>query len=88
MIEKIDNSIPTNKRKKPIFPKKKHDDDDASVVSEHEGSEVDEEVLATPRKRQKTTKLTTPRKPRTPSKLLTPSHKRYVTANQPRRTSD
>ncbi|KAF7860808.1 hypothetical protein EAF04_008326 [Stromatinia cepivora] len=79
LIEKIENSIPNNKRKKPILSRKKHeDDDDASVASEQEDSEVDEEILATPRKRQKTTKAITPRKPRTPSKLLTPSHKRIV----------
>ncbi|KAG4025583.1 hypothetical protein MFRU_054g00120 [Monilinia fructicola] len=79
LIEKIENSIPNNKRKKPIHPKKKNEeDDDASVASEHDDSEGDEEILATPRKRQKTNKAVTPRKPRTPSKLLTPSHKRIV----------
>ncbi|TGO69733.1 hypothetical protein BOTNAR_0007g00140 [Botryotinia narcissicola] len=84
LIEKIENSLPSTKRKKPVLPnlkkKKKHDEDDeASVASEHdEDYEVDEEILATPRKRQKTTKAITPRKPRTPSKLLTPSYKRIV----------
>ncbi|ESZ89595.1 hypothetical protein SBOR_10016 [Sclerotinia borealis F-4128] len=79
LIEKIENSIPNNKKKKPILPRKQHEDDDnASVASESDYSEVDEEILATPRKRQKTTKAVTPRKPRTPSKLLTPSHKRII----------
>ncbi|KAF7912015.1 uncharacterized protein EAE98_011772 [Botrytis deweyae] len=85
LIEKIENSLPSNKRKKPALPnpkkkKKLDEDDDASVASEHDDDdyEVDEEILATPRKRQKTTKAITPRKPRTPSKLLTPSHKRIV----------
>ncbi|KAI9644476.1 Origin recognition complex, subunit 1 [Ciborinia camelliae] len=77
LIEKIDNSIPNNKRKKPLLSRKNHEeDDDASAASEQNDSEVDEEILATPRKKQKTTKAVTPRKPRTPSKLLTPSHKR------------
>ncbi|RAL58103.1 hypothetical protein DID88_010383 [Monilinia fructigena] len=79
LIEKIENIIPNNKRKNPIHLKKKNkDDDDASVAYEHDDSEGDEEILATPRKRQKTNKAVTPRKPRTPSKLLTPSHKRIV----------
>jgi len=43
---------------------------------EFEESEVEEEELETPRKRQKFSTVSTPRKPRTPSKLLTPSHKR------------
>lgn len=82
LIEKIENSLPSNKRKNPVLSKKKkkkrEDDDDASLASEHDYSEDDEETLTTPRKRQKTTKAITPRKPRTPSKLLTPSHKRQV----------
>ncbi|QSZ30356.1 hypothetical protein DSL72_004879 [Monilinia vaccinii-corymbosi] len=79
LIEKIESSIPNNKRKETLLPTKKNEDDDgANVASEHDDSEVDEEILATPRKRQKTNKAVTPRKPRTPSKLLTPSHKRIV----------
>lgn len=79
LIEKIENIIPNDKRKKLTLPRENYDDnDDASIVSAQDDSDVDEEILATPRKKQKTSKAITPRKPRTPSKLLTPSHKRYV----------
>jgi len=42
------------------------------------GDPDDEEILRTPRKKQKTSGVSTPKKPRTPSKLLTPSHKRHA----------
>ena len=42
------------------------------------GDPDDEEILRTPRKKQKTSGISTPKKIRTPSKLLTPSHKRHA----------
>jgi origin recognition complex subunit 1 len=47
------------------------------VEVDFEDSDVEDNEVETPRKKQKTT-VSTPRKARTPSKLLTPSHKRHV----------
>ncbi|PQE24574.1 origin recognition complex subunit 1 protein [Rutstroemia sp. NJR-2017a WRK4] len=78
LIKKIEDCIPSSKRRTSVLPRIKGGDEDADPDSESELSEVDEEILKTPRKKQKTSNVTTPRKPRTPSKLLTPSHKRIV----------
>jgi origin recognition complex subunit 1 len=40
------------------------------------GDNYHDDVIETPRKKNKHSTVSTPRKPRTPSKLLTPSHKR------------
>ncbi len=47
--------------------------------AEFKGGHINEdELLKTPRKKQKTSAVSTPRKQRTPSRLLTPSHKRFI----------
>ncbi len=61
------------KAKRKRETRKEEDDGEFTGGHIHE-----DELLKTPRKKQKTSAVSTPRKQRTPSKLLTPSHKRFT----------
>jgi origin recognition complex subunit 1 len=73
LLEKLKSETVSRKRgRQPGFKLKRKKED---YINEEEEEEYDD-VVRTPRKKQKHSTVTTPRKPRTPSKLLTPSHKR------------
>jgi len=72
LIQRVKSETKATRKRR--FPQHKLDTD-----TEFMGPMHNDEILATPRKKQKTSTLVTPRKLKTPSKLTTPSHKRSVT---------
>jgi origin recognition complex subunit 1 len=76
LIQKLTSETVSRKRgRKPGFKVVKRKKED--YLSE-EDEDFEDDIIKTPRKKQKHSAITTPRKPKTPTKLLTPSHKRYT----------